>query len=230
MALPHGNRLIDRIAKSAARSILKNATTIDLERSQVTTVDARRMETVDFPVSALLSVVGTLVDGSVAEITNVGFEGFVEIDAALHHPFAKRTSICLFPGTAIRLPIEDFTAALDRDRAFSDLVYHAVRTRSFVTEELALCGVRHATEARLARWLLMTVYKLRSVEFTVTHEVLASILGVRRASVSIAAKQFQDAGALRYSRGRVTILDPAALKSLTCPCYEECIAALDEAL
>jgi CRP-like cAMP-binding protein len=230
MQLPAGNRIVDGMISSESRAIFDRATVLELDRAQVTTVDSRRMLNVDFPITAILSVVGTLADGSSVEITNVGSEGFVEIDAALNHPIAKRTSICLFPGTVVRLPIDEFVEALHRDRAFADHVYHAIRARTFVTEQLALCGVRHTTDERLARWLLLTAFKLNSDTFMVTHEALAGILGVRRASISIAARQFHEAGVLHYRRGRVTITDSSALESLACPCFHECVTALGELL
>jgi CRP-like cAMP-binding protein len=230
MELPSGNRILDRVAGSHLAPIMHNARIVTLPVAQLTTVHDRPMQTVDFPITALLSVLGTLADGSTAEITTVGSEGFVEIDAALHHAVAKRTSICLFAGDVVRIPVADFQRGLREEPDFADLVYHAVRARAYVTEQLTMCGVLHSTEQRLARWLLLTMYKLRSPVFPITQESIAGLLGTRRASISVAAKAMSDAGAVRYSRGMITVLDPAALAARSCECYEDCRGTIEELL
>jgi hypothetical protein len=230
MELPRGNRILDRVAGSPLAPIVQNARIITLPAAQITTLHDQPMHNVDFPITALLSVIGSFTDGSTAEITTVGTEGFVEIDAALRHPVAKRTSICLFAGDVVRIPVADFERGLREEHDFADLVYHAVRARAYVTEQLTMCGVLHSTEQRLARWLLLTMYKLGSPVFPITQESIAGLLGTRRASISIAAKALSGAGVIRYSRGMMTVLDRDALTTLSCECYESSRRAFEELL
>lgn len=226
-ALPHGNVIIDAIGADA-RSVLPHADVVTLRASQMTTVYARTMTTVDFPVTALMSIVGNYDDGATAEITTIGREGFVEVDAALHHDVALRTSICLLGGTVIRVPLQDFQRAIASNAAFGDRVYHAVRARSFITEQLTLCGVRHSSEQRFARWLLMAAYKLRTTTIEVTQEAIAGLLGTRRATVTLAAQQLAAQGAISYVRGKVSIADQRRLEQFACCCLGECMDALND--
>jgi hypothetical protein len=230
MGFPRGNRIFDRVAQLGLTEIFRNARLEMLQRSETTTSESRSMYSVDFPVTALLAIVGTFPDGTTAEITTIGSEGFVEIDSALRHDIALRTSMCLVEGSVIRLPIGDFQRAVVEESAFADLIYHAVRVRSFMTEQLALCGIHHTTEQRFARWLLLATHKLDTNVITITQESVSGLLGTRRASISIAATAIQKAGAIRYVRGRIEILNRDALKALSCPCYDECKNALEMVL
>lgn len=230
MPFPSGNLIIDACTAREASSLLENATVITLEKDQWTTLRDKRMKTVDFPVSALLSVVGVLSDGSTGEVASVGTEGFVEIDAAFHNDIAMRSSLCLFEGQAIRVPIDAFQRTLREDVHFSNHIYHSVRSRIFVSEQLAVCGVRHTTSQRLARWLLLAAERTQRGALSVTHEQLAGALGVRRASISVEASELQSQGAISYRRGLVKIDDRALLLDRACECYELCSAALAEAL
>src|ERR1700722_10694322 len=227
MSFPRGNRIFDRVAQLGLTEIFRNARLEVLQPSETTTSESRTMRSVDFPVTALLAVVGTFPDGSTAEITTIGAEGFVEIDSALRQDIALRTSMCLVEGTVIRLPIGDFQRAIVEEPAFADLVYHAVRARSFVTEQLTLCGIHHTTEQRFARWLLLATHKLDTNLITITQESVSGLLGTRRASISLAATAIQKAGAIRNVRGRIEIVDRSALEALSCPCYEECKNVLE---
>jgi hypothetical protein len=226
--LPSGNRIIDALQEHAASPLLERATVETLAREEWTTRENHVMQTVDFPVSALLSVVARLEDGSTAEVASVGNDGFVEIDAALRNRVAKRSSICLFPGDVIRLRVADFQHALRESSVFSDHVYHAVRGRVFITEQLAACGLRHDTGKRLARWLLLVSEQINSDVIFQTHEQLGAALGVRRASVTVEASQLQAIGAISYRRGLVKIENREALAERSCECYRLCHRALGE--
>jgi CRP-like cAMP-binding protein len=229
MHLPVGNRIIDALLKTEHPLVLRRADIVTLSQGEPTTSHSRPMLTVDFPVSGtLLSIIGAVVDGSTAEVASVGTEGFVEVDAALRHTIAKRTSICQFAGEVIRIPLADFQEALVQNAPFADHVYHSVRTRIFLTEQLRICALRHATEQRLARWLLLAAYRTQLKELPATHDMLSGLLGTRRASVSIAAANLQKIGAISYARGIITIEDHKALRECACECYVVCSEALEE--
>jgi CRP-like cAMP-binding protein len=222
MPLPTGNRILDTTQAVGETAILRNATLTPLSQTQFTTLRDKPMLTVDFPTTALLSVIASVEDGATAEVALVGYEGFVEIDAALHSDVARRTSVCQVAGDVVRVPIADFQKALRENKQFAACVYHAVRARVFMSEQFALCSVRHTTGARLARWLLLASDRTENRVLAQTHEQLAGILGVRRASVTVDAGALQDSGAISYSRGVVRIRDRAKLKSRACECYELC--------
>jgi len=227
--LPVGNRIIDALVKTKEPLVLRRAEIVRLSQGEPTTRHSRPMVTVDFPIpGTLLSIMGAAADGSTAEVASVGTEGFVEVDAALRHTIAKRTSICQFAGEVIRIPLIDFQEALVRDSTFADHVYHAVRTRIFLTEQLRMCALRHTTAERLARWLLVAAYRTRLKELPATHDMVSGLLGTRRASVSIAAAQLHKAGAISYGRGIITVEDHQTLFQHACECYVICREALEE--
>ena len=96
-------------------------------------------------------------------------------------------------------------------------VYTEVLLRQ--TVQTSACNRHHSAEARLTRWLLLTQDHVGADYLPLTHEVLADILGVRRATITLAARALQEAGLIRYQRGSVTIVDRAGLEAVACECY-----------
>jgi CRP-like cAMP-binding protein len=94
-------------------------------------------------------------------------------------------------------------------------------TQSLITQmaQTAVCNRHHAVDQQLCRWLLLSLDRLRSNELKMTQELIANMLGVRREGVTAAAGELQKAGVIRYSRGRITVLDRAKLEQLSCECY-----------
>ena len=216
---PFGNRLLAALSEVTRARLAASIDVVALRRQQFTNRYDTPMRTVDFPIDAVMSVVATLSSGSPCEVATVGREGFVEVDAALASRIAHRTSFCQIPGHVARMPIEAFQAELDTNREFKAFVMRCVRTRAFMTEQLAMCNLKHTIVERFARWLLMTRDRVEQRAFNVTHEFLAMMLGSRRAGVSQAAATLQAAGCIAYRRGVIEILDDAALTARSCECY-----------
>jgi CRP-like cAMP-binding protein len=185
---------------------------------------------VDFPIDAVLSVVATLENGDTVEVGTVGSEGFVESDAALGSALSQRTSFCQVRGTVGRMSIGRFEARMVTSGAFARLMRRNVRAALFSAQQFAACNVKHSILQRSARWLSMTEDRVGSAEFTLTHEFLAIMLGVRRASVSEAADALQTMGAISYRRGAVRVLDHELLNATACECYEACKLAFAASL
>jgi hypothetical protein len=225
-----GNRILDALPHADAARIAKLSRIVMLERGDRTALEGRVMINVDFPVTALMSVMGLLKSGVTYEVASVGTEGFVEVDAALESNVALRSASCQFPGESVRMSLRDFQHALTWSPAFAFSVRRAVRARIFVTEQTQICNLRHTVPQRLSRWLLVASERLAREEFSVTHEFLATILGVRRAGVTIALAQLQGGGAIQQRRGIIAIRDADRLAEITCECYAECWAAIEESL
>lgn len=225
-----GNRLLDALPAPHAARIAAAARIVRVKRGETTTVQDRVMEHVDFPITALMSVKGTLENGMICEVASVGSEAFVEIDAALSADIALRSAECQFGGEVARMALRDFESALEDSRPFAVLVRHAMRARVYVTEQTAMCNLRHTIVQRLARWLLVSRDRLQRTDFDVTHEYLATILGVRRAGVSTAAAELEQQGALGQQRGNVIVRDADRLAAIACECYAACRDAIDESL
>lgn len=227
-SVPKGNKIIDALRRHGATELFSNARVVTLERAQMTTVLAQPMETVDFPLTALMSIAGSLEDGTTCELAGVGTEAFVEIDAALRTTVAKRTATCLFAGDVVRVPLKGFQEELLRSPFFADLVYHAIRARVFITEQIEICNARHTVTQRLARWLLLAGFRAGRSDFPVSHESLGAILGTRRASISEATSVLEAREAIDSKRTVVVIRDTERLQETACECYAVCVDAIEE--
>lgn len=174
---------------------------------------------VDFPVSAVLSMI-TEVDGEGAvEIATIGREGMAGLPVFLGVSDSPNKVVVQIEGSIIRMP-----AARLRDFLLGDGILHAqlhryVQATIVQLSQNVACNRLHSTEERAARWLLMTADRVDSLQFSLTQEFLAQMLGVRRATVSLTAGMLQSAGLIHYRRGNITIADRAGLEGVTCDCY-----------
>lgn len=228
MPIPPGNRVLDALPAADLERLADLVRLKSMERGEATTQAETVMQCVDFPISALMSVIGLLESGTTFEIASVGREGFVEVDAALDSNVAFRSAVCSFPGEVVRMSLETFNMMLETSRPFARVTRRAARARLFVTEQNSMCNLRHSISERFARWLLVSCERLDRRDFPVTHEVLSMILGTRRAGVSEAAALLQVQGAIEYQRGLIAIADPEKLRDASCECYEACKAAIEE--
>jgi CRP-like cAMP-binding protein len=188
------------------------------------------MSHVDFPIDAVLSVVATLKNGDSVEVGTVGSESFVASDAALNSTWSSRTSFCQVQGTVGQMTIDRFDARMGASGAFPRFMRQNVRATLFSTQQFVACNIKHTVLQRCARWLAMTADRVGRPNFTLTHEFLAIMLGVRRAGVSEAADTLHQLGAIEYRRGAVTIVDRAILEGVACECYEACKATFASSL
>jgi hypothetical protein len=185
---------------------------------------------VDFPIDAVISIVATMRNGDAVEVGTVGCEGFMETDAALESDTARRGSFCQISGRVARMTLTRFHERMDDSASFARLMRRSVTAALFNAQQIAACNAKHLVEERCARWLLMTRDRVRRDSFPLTHDSLAMLLGVRRASVSIVAQSLQTRGAILQHRGMLTIADAEALRAASCECYEDCTYAFEQAL
>jgi CRP-like cAMP-binding protein len=173
-----------------------------------------------FPTTAVLSLLTVLKDGSSIEVGLVGREGMAGLAAFLGAPTPRVRCMVQVPGEAYRMRAQNFRDQVSRNSALHGLLLGY--THRFMTQlsQLIACNSQHAVEQRLCRWLLMTHLRVGVDRFPVTHEFLAAMLGVRRASVSEVAQRLQEAGLIRYHRGAMTILDHQGLEASACECYQ----------
>jgi CRP-like cAMP-binding protein len=176
-------------------------------------------EYVYFPVSCVISVVSPTDEGMV-EVGTVGNEGMAGISVFLGVGALPNRTVVQVPGELLRMRASVFAEAVESRAALQRLVLRYTHAFLVQVAQTAACNRVHDIEARCARWLLMTHDRVSGApSFNLTHEFLATMLGVRRAGVTVAAGALQRAGLLRYSRGVVTVLDRAGLESASCQCY-----------
>jgi len=193
---------------------------LDLELKDPLYASGDPIEHVYFPIDAVLSVLSRL-DGEVAvEVATVGFEGVSGLPAFLGNARSPHDSLCQIAGAAMRLSTTDLRAFLTVDGALHDLLHCYTQAMMVQLSQNVACNRLHTTEERCARWLLQTRDRVASDEFELTQEFLAQMLGVRRGTVSLTAGVLQQAGVIRYTRGRITVVDVHALHEAACDCYD----------
>jgi CRP-like cAMP-binding protein len=159
-------------------------------------------------------------DGEAIEAATVGNEGMIGVPLLLGTQQIPTQVIAQVPGDALRMKAEVFICEVYWGCPLHTLLLRYTQTLMNQFAQTAACNRLHSVEERCSRWLLMTRDRVNSDEFVLTHEFLSIMLGVRRASVSVVAAILQQAGFIRYRRGKVTILDREGLESASCECYQ----------
>lgn len=178
------------------------------------------------PITAVLfletgfaSVVVTLENGDQIEVAQIGAEGVLGISLVLGHGHFRFDSVMRCAGTALMIEAESLHEAMDESPALRQRLLGFALAKMRQIAQISACNCRHQTEQRLARWLLMAHDRAGTAQFTITHDMLSMLLGLRRAGVTIAAGRLQDAGAIRYGRGRLEIVSRSRLEKVVCECY-----------
>ena len=171
-----------------------------------------------FPTTAIVSLLYVLENGSSAEIAVVGNEGLVGISLFMGGESTPSRAVVQSAGKGLRLP-----AQVIKDEFKHAPVLHLLLryTQALITQmsQTAVCNRHHSLDQQLCRWLLLSLDRLQGNELVMTQELISNMLGVRREGVTEAALQLQASGLIRYSRGRIVVLDRPGLEKRTCECY-----------
>ena len=172
-----------------------------------------------FPTSAVVSLHYVTASGSAAEIAGVGHEGMVGIPLFLGGDTTPSSAVVQTAGHAYRLDRNLFKQAFERPSLMQGLLLRY--TQAFIAQvsQTAACNRHHSIEQQLSRWLLLTLDRAPGRELVMTQELVASMLGVRRESVTDAAGKLQQFGFIRYRRGHITVVDRHGLETRACECY-----------
>jgi CRP-like cAMP-binding protein len=173
-----------------------------------------------FPLSGVLSLI-IPAEGRPGgiEVGVVGREGMAALPVFLGDGVTPLRCIVQVPGDALRMRAEDFRARVSRDSALHSLLLGYTQTLLNQVSQSVVCNSLHPIEQRLSRWLLTVQDRAESDRFPLTHEFLAAMLGVRRASVTEAARKLRITGLIHYGRGELTVLDRPGLESISCGCH-----------
>jgi hypothetical protein len=191
-----------------------------LRRGALACDDLERIRHVFFPIDGFISLIAPSTPGSAAlEIGLVGDEGAVGLSLMFTINVAPFRGLVQGAGRAWRMAAADFVDAIDDSPALRRTLNRYLYVTMIQLAQTTACTRFHVVEARLARWLLMTRDRAHSDGFTVTHESLAYMLGVRRVGITCAASALQQRELIRYSRGKLRILDGRGLKAAACGCY-----------
>lgn len=214
-----GNRVLDALPAHERTNIAKSIRMQAFASGDIVQEPGGDVSYVDFPVDAVLSVVTRLLDGNTCEVGTIGNEGAAGIDVAFGATLL-RTTVCQVEGQIARLPRRAFLQAVDASRTFDRLIGRISQAQRFFVEQQCACNAVHTVDKRCARWFMTLYARVNNTRFSITHEYLSVMLGVRRGTVSRAAMDLQRAGIITYKRGHVEVLSVSRLAAACCECYE----------
>jgi len=214
------NRLLDALPTIDRRLVLAECDNVELGFGDVLYNLGETLSHVYFPLGCFISLIMP-IDRTSLEVGLIGSEGMFGTSLALGVNVSPVRAVVQGAGSALRMGAASFCRELGRSRALQREIDRYVFVRASQLARMVGCTRFHVIEARLARWLLMTQDRAHANSFHITQEFLAVMLGVRRVGVTNAASSLQKRHLIRYSRGRMTVLDRRGLKAASCGCYDE---------
>jgi CRP-like cAMP-binding protein len=179
-----------------------------------------RLHYIYFPTTAIISVHHVLENGSSIEIIGVGNEGMLDISLLMGGDSLPNTAVVHTAGHGYRLKAKILLDEFNSSRSLMNLILRYTQAHINHISQNVVCNRYHTVEQQLCRWLLITLDRLPSNELTITQELIASMLGVRREGITEAAGKLQRAGIISYRRGHISVLDRSGLKYRVCECYD----------
>jgi CRP-like cAMP-binding protein len=216
---PKQSHLLNALPGAVYDRLLPDLELVPLQLGLSVYESGKEQEYVYFPSASIVSLLYVMEDGSSAEIAVVGNEGVVGIALFMGGETTPSRAVVQSAGYAYRLKASLLKKEFERG---GPLQYLLLRyTQALITQmaQTAVCNRHHSVEQQLCRWLLLSLDRLPSNELTMTQELIANMLGVRREGVTEAAGNLQAAGLIQYSRGKITVLDRPKLEELVCECY-----------
>jgi CRP-like cAMP-binding protein len=191
---------------------------VEMPLGQVLYESGSTLSHVYFPTTAIVSLLYVMEDGASAEIAVVGNEGVVGISLFMGGESTPSRAVVQSAGQGWRLASQAIKDEFKRAPVLHLLLRY---TQALITQmaQTAVCNRHHSLDQQLCRWLLLSLDRLQGNELVMTQELIANMLGVRREGVTEGALKLQQAGMIRYTRGRITVLDRPALERRTCECY-----------
>lgn len=225
VVVPHltnaaANRMLAALSPEGQERLLAQALMLEVRPGDVLYEPQEPALWVFFPLSCVVSIMTVLADGSAVETATIGREGMVGTFQALgddRNPNGR--AVIQMGGRVLRVDAEVFRRALRRDPQLADAIECYVRALLVHISQSVACGAAHSVQARLARWLLHTTDRVASDDVQLTHEFLAHLLHVRRASVTVALRELQERGLVETRRGGTVVLDREGLQREACECY-----------
>lgn len=215
------NRLLRSLPEADLSRLLPDLETVPAPKGLVFQHKGDPIEYVYFPNGGVVSITSSLADGSMVEAATVGVEGMVGLEAYFcKNARAAGDTMVQIPDTSTeKLSVVAFRRELARQGPLLDVLGRYAQTMVAHMMQSIACMARHEVQHRCCRWLLMTHDRVGQDKYPLSHEFLATMLGVRRQSVTIVAGTLQAAGLIRYKHGQLTILDRAGLEEVSCECY-----------
>ena len=216
---PHTNHLLAALPRGDFERLAPHLELVPMELGAVLYEPGSEMQYVYFPTTSIVSLLYVMEDGSSAEIAIVGNEGILGISLFMGGNTTPSRAVVQSAGHGFRLKAQLLKDEFSRFGATMHLLLRY--TQALITQmaQTAVCNRHHSVDQQLCRWLLLSLDRLSSNELSMTQELIANMLGVRREGVTEAAGKLQDAGLIKYHRGRINVIDRAGLEARACECY-----------
>ena len=216
---PRQNHLLAALSSDDFERVSVRLKLVPLTLGDVLYESGTRQRAVYFPTTAIVSLLYMLADGASAEIAVVGNEGIIGVSLFMGGETTPSRAVVQSAGHAYRLPGKLLKEEFIRGDAMQHLLLRYTQALLTQMAQTAVCNRHHSLDQQLCRWLLLSLDRLIGNELVMTQELIANMLGVRREGVTEAAGNLQNAGLIKYSRGRITVLDRVGLEARTCECY-----------
>lgn len=213
------NGLLAALSAEEYQRLAPELELVCLPRQQLLYSPGELIEYAYFPCQAMISLTLLMEDGSIIEVGVVGKEGMTGLPICWGGDTSIQQAMVQIPGDAIRIKAELLKTKFAEGGQLQSLLLLYTQALFTQVAQTAACNRLHLLEKRLARWLLTVQDRIQSHEMLLTQEFLAQMLGTRRSGVTEAAGTLQKSGIIRYSRGKITILDRESLEINACECY-----------
>jgi CRP-like cAMP-binding protein len=227
---PNQNHLLAALPTAEFERLAKHLELVAMPLGQILYEPGGQMQHAYFPTTAIVSLHYVTESGASAETAGVGNEGVVGISLFMGGGTTPSSAVVQTAGHGYRLERGKLMEEFNRGGLMHRLLLRY--TQALITQmaQTAVCNRHHSVDQQLCRWLLLSLDRLASNELSMTQELIANMLGVRREGVTEAAGKLQDAGLISYRRGRITVLDRPGLEARSCECYEVVKKELDRLL
>jgi len=213
------NKLLAALPEENWQRWESQLTIIDLKLGQVLYESGGRMDFVYFPIDAIVSLLYVLESGASTEIAIVGNEGIVGISLFMGGETTPSRAVVQSAGKCLRLSAKNLTTEFRDSLPVMHLLLRY--TQALITQmtQTAVCNRHHSIDQQLCRWLLISLDRLVGNHLLMTQDLIANMLGVRREGVTVAAKALETAGLIKYTRGKIEIINRVGLETRSCECY-----------
>jgi CRP-like cAMP-binding protein len=217
---PRQNHLLRALPAAEWERLAPELELVEMPLGAVLYESGMRLRHVYFPTDSIVSLLYVMEDGSSAEIAVVGNEGMVGVALFMGGETTPSRALVQSAGSAYRLKGQVLKDEFLRATGLQHLLLRYSQALLTQMAQTAVCNRHHSVDQQLCRWLLLSLDRLPSNRLTMTQELIANMLGVRREGVTTAAGKLQDTGTIRYRRGQITVLDRPGLEAQACECYQ----------
>lgn len=216
---PRVNQLLAALPEATWQRLRPALSYVPVFSRQVLHESGRSSSHAFFPTSAIVSLMVFTEDGESVESAAVGNDGMVGVSLLTGGEYSCGSALVQTDGDCYRISARVLKDEFNRAGPFMQVMLRYSQALLTQTAQLAACGRHHRIGQQLARFLLLSLDRVKGTDLMMTHEGIANRLGVRRESVTTGAHLLEKQGVIRYARGRISVLDRGALERSSCECY-----------